>query len=664
MTMYFKIAFRNIKKRYKDYSIYFITLILAVAVFYSFNSIDSQKALFDIKSSNTEYMDKLMWFMDTISIIVSFVFGFLMLYSNNFLIKKRKKEFGTMMLLGMGRKNVSKILVTETFIAGIISLLSGIIIGIFLSQALSLFTIKLFDINLNEYAFSFSYLALIKTCMYFAIIFFIIMLFNVFIISKYKIIDLIKGSRKNEKMIFHNSKVYIFISALSLALLISSYIILLKIGIDYSRFIFKAALFLLVCGIFMFFFSLKGIIIYLSHNKSIYFKNINIFIVKEAASKSNTNFISMSVISIMLLITILILSSGISVKRNYEQEFKMITPFDASVIFYPDKGNETSLDNALSEINFEKSDEEKTSVINSIFNPDITLDNMYGLPSEVFKDTAPEFIKLSEYNDMLSLKNENKIDLKDDEILILSNYREIVDKINNINKDSVNINGKQYKVKNKNVIEDNLETFIIAANYCSVVINDDFMPEGRIFKSVLNVMYKNENREELNKKYDYILYNNMSYRKNGINIDGSCKDTIYTHEKNSSTSILFAAIYIGIVFLITSMAVLSLQELSEAGDSIEKYKSLKRIGADTKMINGAIFSKIFIHFSFPALLAVINSIIGIIIISKEINSYSSMDMKFSALSTGLIFIIMYVVYFYATYTGYKNIVNRSVRDYN
>ncbi len=221
--MYFKLAFGNIKKSYKDYTIYFLTLILAVCIFYSFNSIDSQKALFDIKSSNANYIEKLTVTMSYFSMFVSVILGSLILYANNFLIKKRKKELGIYMTLGMGKRKISKILVTETSMVGAISLVAGLILGIAASQVLSTLILKLFDVSMNEYRFTVSINAIGKTILYFGIMFLLVMIFNVFVVSKYKIIDLLAADRKNEKMKFKNPYIYLVAFVLSIVSLIAVY---------------------------------------------------------------------------------------------------------------------------------------------------------------------------------------------------------------------------------------------------------------------------------------------------------------------------------------------------------------------------------------------------------------------------------------------------------
>lgn len=206
--MYSKIAIENVKKSFKDYTIYFLTLTLAVCIFYSFNSIEAQKAFMDMKASDAVYMKGLIQIISYVSVFVSAILGCLILYANNFLIKKRKKELGVYMTLGMGKSKISRILIGETIIVGAISLVSGILLGIGVSQGLSLLTAKLFEVPMNDYSFVISLGSMGKTILYFGIMFFLVMIFNTFVISKYEIIDLLTSGRKNEDIKFKNPIVY------------------------------------------------------------------------------------------------------------------------------------------------------------------------------------------------------------------------------------------------------------------------------------------------------------------------------------------------------------------------------------------------------------------------------------------------------------------------
>ena len=176
-------------------------------------------------------------------------------------------------------------------------------------------------------------------------------------------------------------------------------------------------------------------------------------------------------------------------------------------------------------------------------------------------------------------------------------------------------------------------------------------------------MYTDENREENNKKYDKIQKYYRSGEYESLNlpiIDAYSKDDIYSMAKRSSTGALFIRLYLGAVLLITSMAILSLKQLSEASDSMERYRALKRIGVNKNMIDKTIFIQTVIYFSLPMILALIHSIVGITVVNKEINSYGQMNIRFSTLITALIFVVVYIAYFYITYTSYRDIVKNNI----
>ncbi|HDK7174375.1 TPA: ABC transporter permease [Clostridium botulinum] len=658
--MYSKIALKNIKKSYKDYTIYFLTLILAVCIFYSFNSIESQKVLIEIK-----FMSEIMKGISGVSVLVSIILGGLIVYANNFLIKRRKKELGIYMILGMGKRKISRILVTETFIVGVISLVGGLILGIGVSQGLSTFTLKLFDVGMDEYKFIVSTSAIGKTILYFGTMFLLVMIFNVFVISKYKVIDLLIANIKNEDIKFKNPFIYLLTFVLCLIFLGFSYKSLLEIRFDLERNM-SIPIALAIVGTVLFFFSLAGVILYVTNkNKKIYFKGLNMFVLKQMNSKVNTNFISMSLICLMLFITIVVLSTGINFKKVKEEERRRITPFDASVTLYnkdESKNQKNHIEDMLNKIDFKRSKNEKYAVYNDYYTG-LKASELLKIKERNFARYNVYFSKISDYNKILKLKGEKEITLNKNEVLILSSSGGAINLINEKLKSNrrINIKGIEYLVKNDKVIEENLKTSSIADNFCTVVINDEFVSDYKISSSIFNVMYLDKNKEDNNKKYNKINDSYDEYKNLDISIDAITKDEVYSKSKGITSMMLFIAIYLGLVFLITSMAVLALQQLSEASDSIERYKALKRIGANKKMIDKTIFIQTLAYFSLPVILALIHSMVVI----KIINDLTSMiintaNFRYSILITVLIFIIVYLGYFYITYAGYKNIVKSKI----
>ena len=154
--MLFKLSIKNMKKSFKDFAIYFLTLALGVAIFYMFNSLDSQQAMLKVSESTRDMIQLMIQMLGFVSVFIAIILGFLIVYANNFLINRRKREFGIYMTLGMGKRQISKIILLETMLVGILSLVVGIFIGIFASQFMSILVAKLFEADMSEFTFVFS----------------------------------------------------------------------------------------------------------------------------------------------------------------------------------------------------------------------------------------------------------------------------------------------------------------------------------------------------------------------------------------------------------------------------------------------------------------------------------------------------------------------------
>ena len=666
--MYSKIAYKNVKKSFKDYSIYFLTLTLAVCIFYSFNSIESQNAMMEMNKSGKEYVEILSTVISYASVFVAFILGSLILYANNFLIKKRNKELGIYMTLGMSKNKISKILILETLIVGALSLISGLIIGFIVSQGLSVLVSKLFDFKMTSYSFIISTSAIMKTILYFGIMFILVMIFNSFVISKYKIIDLLTVGRKTEEIKFKNPIIYLITFILCVISLGTAYKWALDLGlmgINEPKFI--AAIGLGIIGTVLFFFSLAGFILYVvKKNKKVYFKGLNIFIVKQINSKVNTNFLSMSVICLMLFLTIGMLSTGLSFKNALESGLEDATPYDASAYMYispEDKARDIEKSLQLIGIKFDKDD--KVAYFNE-YKDDKKIKDVITTSKDIKNsESLVYYVKVSDYNKLRELNNEKPINLKENEVLITSNFSRLIPSIEKYMKDNdtIKLDNKTYNIKNNKVIEDNLKTDFMQNNMLTLIVSDDVCNNKELTSSNVNVNFANKDKEKRETEFSDKIYfyktPDTDYDKIGF-VMGNNRTEIYEGNKGTTTIVLFLGIYIGIVFLISSMAVLALQQLSEASDSISRYKSLKKLGANTKSINKTIFVQTLIYFSIPVVLAVIHSVVGIKIANEFISMYNQPDIGSTSLVTAGIFMIVYVIYFYITYSGYKNIVKNNI----
>ena len=670
--MYFKIALNNVRKSFKDYSIYFLTLTLGVCIFYAFNSIGDQKAFLELGKRQAEYIKVLQGLISGISVFISCVLGGLILYANNFLVKKRKKELGIYMTLGMGKNKISKILTYETALVGIISLVVGLGVGVIVSQGISAFASKLFEVSLSNYKFLLSTDAILKTVLYFGIIFILVMLFNTFVISKYKLIDMLTAAKKNEDIKIKNPILTAIIFFISLGLLGVAYKLVIKVGLNPTDRMFLVSIVLGILGTLLLFFSLAGFVLYvLQRNKNVYLKGLNIFVLRQMNSKINTNFLSMTVICLMLFLTISTLATGLSFKNALEKGLENTTPFDASATYYIDEDSKIkTAEESIRELGFKFNPEDKIVSYNEYKLEKTNLESLLNKNAEgknkkeiveamTYKGTNA--ISISSYNDIRALSGEKSLSLANNEVLISSNLGEVENTLKNIlkNNEKIEIDGKEYKIANNaligegKVIKEAFESTGMTNNFFTLIVPDNIVSNLKPIANKININFpKNSNEEErVQKLFNEYRDGVVDSSKYGF-VNGYTKARIYEDNNGMTNIVLFIGIYLGVIFLISSTAVLALQQLSEASDSIDRYKSLRRIGVSQKMINKSIFTQVSIYFGLPLVVALVHSVVAIKVVNGFLTMFNRPDIGASSLVTALIMVIVYGGYFYATYTGY------------
>ena len=657
--MYFKLAINNVKKSFKDYTIYFLTLTFAVCIFYSFNSIDAQK---DMMGINKQYLELMSNGMSYISIFVSVILGGLIIYANNFLIKRRKKELGLYMSLGMSKGKMSKLLVIEELLIGIGSLIIGLIAGMLISQLLAIITSKLFEVNIIKYQFIVSVNSIIKTIIYFGVIFLIVMIFNTFNISKYKLIDLLNAHKKVEKNKIKKPFIAGILFIISIVMIVFAYKLILKIGLDFTKPEFKISILLGIVGTVLFFYGLTSfLIVIIQKNKKIYLKKLNIFTLRQMNSKINTNFISMAVICLMLFLTISILSTGVGFKK---QNIDNIAKYDASVTAYFDKNKKDSIKNILDKTKFKIISGDKYAYIN-LYDTKVSFNSLLGeYANGNIKETIEnghmgniKAIPLSEFNELRALNGEKPLKLDENKFLIQSNMEQMRPTIENFIKKSseIQIENKKYTLEDNKLIENPISTQSAAEVLFNIIVPDSVVNGLEINQSFLDIQYGND-KDKSQQYYTEFFKNNNDF--NGTFLRLTTKIETLEVMNASTALILYIALYLGIIFLISSAAVLALQQLSEASDSAERYNSLRRIGAPEKMINKTIFIQTLSYFMLPLALAIVHSVVAIKVTNSFISLYGKSSIISYSLLTMVFIIIVYSGYFIATYFGYKNIVKK------
>ncbi|WP_302762131.1 FtsX-like permease family protein, partial [Christensenella hongkongensis] len=292
--MLFKLAFRNVRKSFGDYTVYFITLMFAVMFFYAFNSLDAQQAIMDLNSSKATSAQVMLESIKVFSTFVAITLGILILYANNFLIKRRNKELGVYLVLGMGKGRVAAIFMVETLLVGVIALAVGLLLGVLFSQGMSLITARMFEVQLKEYVFVFSAKAMTQSVIYFGAMFVCVMIFNAVRVSKQKVIRLLHAEEENEKVISRKTGVSVALTIAGIVLIIIAYYLIIKgMLIMYLPFVMLFG----IPGTFLLFAGLSGFVYKIaSSNKKRYFKGLNLFVTRQLTSKINSTHTSMALI--------------------------------------------------------------------------------------------------------------------------------------------------------------------------------------------------------------------------------------------------------------------------------------------------------------------------------------------------------------------------------
>ena len=647
--MLFNLVLKNIRKSFKDYAIYFFTLVLGVAIFYIFNSLESQTVMLSLTKSTKDLIELMTKIISGLSVFVSFVLGFLIIYANQFLIKRRKKEFGIYMTLGMSKQQISKILLGETICIGLISLIIGLLIGIILSQVMSIIVGSMFDADMDKFVFVFSNSTCIKTVIYFGIMYLLVMFFNTIQIGKCKLIDLLAADKKNEeikiKNVFLCSLVFIF----SISLLIYAYynVTAGASNLD-TAFSVLLQMFYDFLATFLIFWSLSGLLIkVVTSLKGVYFKNLNSFTLKEISSKINTTVFSTTIICLMLFITICIFSTAFTMNNSTKNVMNELVPADIQISTNTHNSIKQELLN--NKINVTE-DFKEVLEFNVYQSNQLTLRDTYGNEftdaTEKYLSTSEEIVKLSDYNKLAKLYNLPTYNLKD-EYVVVCNYENIKYVRNNLlqNKPDIFLNGKKYRSK----FDQCQDGFLIMSsshmNGGFYVVPDEAVENMEVSSSYLVANYNVSNKKD----YDKFIVNKIpELSDNGLSVN--TRLDIYSTTIGMGAMVIFVGLYLGIVFLISSAVIIALKELSQSIDNKGKYQMLRKLGVSNKMISRSLFRQIAIYFSFPLILAIIHSIFGIqvcrIMISSTAVSFDSLIN--SILITASILILIYGGYFLVT----------------
>ncbi|MDM0612611.1 ABC transporter permease, partial [Clostridium perfringens] len=572
--------------------------------------------------------------------------------------------------LGMENGSLSKMIFLETLFIGAISLGIGVVLGIMLSQALSVLTAYMFQVDLTKFQFVFSPLGFKRTVLCFSIIYLVVLIFNFISVRKIKLIDLLTASKRNEKPTIKNLWVSVILFLVSVVILGTAYYKVIHDGIAVASFNVLGLPIVLGCvGTFIFFYSLTGFFLkVIQENKKFYLRDLNMFVMKQISSKINTTFVSLSFICLMLFLAICIFSVGLGINRAINANLKDLAQFD--VTFEINKNLDDNMLNsniniedlvAKNDINIESIAKYKSNII--MYDSGIKYSNFLseeGMAkmSNYYSIKHDENIVLigeKDFNATLSILGKKPIVLNENQYLATGNVTDIQKFINDTlkNQKAINIFGKKLYPMNNKCIDITLYNSLTKNDLLILVVDDSILSKLTPIDSKLNIMFNNN--PNLNKNFK-----NIESKFNNLKVIAFTKQEIYDDSIGIGAIFSYLGIYIGLIFIITSAVILSIQQLTEVTDSLERYKLLKKIGVSEKMINRSIFVQIGVYFFIPLSLSIIHSIIGLKVSSNIINFLGNTNTMSNIILTTLIFIIIYGGYFLATYSiAKKYITNHS-----
>ena len=666
--MLFKLSLSNLKKSVRDYAVYFFTLVIGVAVFYVFNSIESQTAFLEITSDTRDIIKLLISLLSGVSVFVAFVLGLLIVYASRFLMKKRNKEFALYLMLGMGKGKLSAILFLETFAIGIVSLAAGIGLGIIASQFTSTFAANLFEANLTEYHFVLSGSAIAKTAGCFGIMYLVVMLFNGLMVGKCKLIDLMQSGKKSEKLKLKNSALCVMIFIISVAGLAYAYF---EASFRTNTLTEKKMALVIAVGAvstLLFFWSVSGMLLKIMMSlKKVYFRGLNSFTFRQLSSKVNTMVLSMTMICLMLFVTICTLASAFSMRNSLNASIKKYCPADCEAEFEDKKENIENLvhyndDELLSAFS-------EYLIYNCYGDDNITIGSYLGEKKDeaceqipyLLTDSRIEIYRISDYNALMKIYGREEISLKDNEYALVLNVNELFSFYNEILKSGkiISVNGKNLEPVYDECIDGFTSLSVQPLNQGIILVPDAAVEEKNISVSYFTGNYKAESKTEKIRTDEFVIgFFDETPEKCGVKIlDYSTKIKIADAATGLGGLVIFIGLYIGIIFLITSGIILALRSLSDSVDSMQRYSMLRKIGVDEKDISKSVFRQNLLFFAIPLVVAIIHSIFGMkFAMNYVLKIFGTEGIAKSIAGSAIVILLIYGGYFLITYFCSKSIV--------
>ena len=603
--MFFKLALRNVRRSFRDYGVYLLTLTFGVCLFYTFNAIEGQGAMAYLSRNDNPMVSAILMLIDIFSVFVAVVLACLILYADRFLLRRRKRELGTYLLLGLTQGQVSRLLFLETGVVGLLSLAAGLALGVPASWGMSALTLSMFEVDVSGLlGLSFSWRAAGKTVLYFGLIFLLVMGFSGLEVSRARLIDLLQGERKNEVLKQRPLGWAVVQLALGAVCLAAAYAILLFFGMAIAVAVLPICIPMLTLGTLgtlLIFKSLSGFVLKFARERpGFYYKNLNLFTLRQWISKVHTTYLSQTVICILLLLAIGITASSVGLNSTLEQMTGQQAPFDLTV--QNQSADWTGLEDfegVLAEGGFDLKRLDWTADVLFYYND----------PAVTGTAEASAALRLSDYDALLARQGR-------------PGYTGVLPFLQ--------------ADRNEGLVTGNL-------GLTYVVIPDEMAEGLELRRQVWCADYAGDKEET---EADLLALLRPLSQKISLRVESRL--TIYQDVMGSKILALYLGLYLGFTFLLAAAAVLALQQLSQAADNTRRYAVLRRLGAEEKLVARSAAHQVALAFLLPLGLALIHAVVGMKAANDLIAMVGRVDSVGSSLAAALVLLLVYGGYFLAT----------------
>lgn len=724
-----KLAWGNVRRAGRDYLVYLLTLTLGVTVFYAFNTISMQV---DIAGIDEEGLAQVMGSMlGYLTYFLAGVMAFLMVYANNFIMKRRKKEFGLYQVLGMGRGRVATIMALETVIVSVVAFVAGIVLGVGLSQLMTFFTASLFKTQIANFHFFFSVHAFNLTLACMLVMFVLTLLLNLRAVRRTKLIELMGAERRNESIKTRNPWIAITIFAVGVVLVGVAYYRLLRDGfpltatdskLQEAMNQFGITTAMVTVGTFALFWGLSGMLIKLLQSlRGVYWRGLNMFIVRQLAAKVNTVCFSMGVIAMILFLAITSVTCGMSIASVMNENLERYSPADMSqtyvyytpdtLDYYKEYVNPSEADRMVladttvdlypawhgKDKSADNNDETGKKVnIADVAGEHVQIDSYLSYPfggsspsvsagemcktmgeklPKAFGGSKPDAIGLfvtpaSQYNKLRQMMGEEPVSIGRDQYLLTCDMGgELIDLYTKYmaGGHALTLGGHTLKPATDKSDEDTaaIANSAMGSNPGTVVVADELLSQLNLqpYSSSLLVNYKQGmDTTEADESIKYTLLDNLLVDGKEPGFWGAfiTRSEMYTQAAQMNGLISYLAIYIGFVLVVACAAILSIQQLSNVADGSRSYRVLAQIGCDDRQIRHSVMAQQAVFFLFPLAVGLAHSFVALKVIIELVSIFGNMSIGGTVGLTCAIFLAAYGGYFLVTYLMSTGMVRAAI----